>query len=69
MINTTDASEYVTPLVQAQALHDRAQALVNAGAAVNSDGALKIMNATIQLITKARRESINFSRRRRHTNI
>jgi choline dehydrogenase len=51
-----NASTYTSDLLSASSLGSRAQALVNAGAAVNLAGASAILNATIDLATRARRK-------------
>lgn len=51
------ASAMVSSLTEASSLKYRAQSLVNAGAAVNIEGAEMILNTTIELIVRDGRES------------
>lgn len=50
----------ISELSSPDALQSRAQALVNAGAAVNVEGAKAILNATISLITEYECELVRF---------
>ncbi|KAH8898782.1 GMC oxidoreductase [Thozetella sp. PMI_491] len=49
-----DATAYANDLTSPEILQSRAQALVDAGAAVNVDGAMAVLNVTIDLITTSR---------------
>ncbi|KAK6329605.1 hypothetical protein TWF696_004706 [Orbilia brochopaga] len=53
----TSASTYSNELISPNTLRSRAQALVDAGAAANIDGAEAILNTTISLIVRSRRKS------------
>jgi len=52
----TPASTHVQDITSTKGLRSRAQALVDAGAAVNIPGAEAVLNATIDLITTHRRK-------------
>ena len=56
MIWDANSSMQASDLLSPKVLEARAQALVNAGAAVNLAGASAILNATIDLATRAQRK-------------